>query len=67
MININVQRKPDITKVPEIVDATRQVESGLKDEGRVLMLYSGKQNMCRVMVEGPTKEITANTAQRLLK
>jgi len=58
LLNIDVQRKPDIATVPQIVDAVRRVESDLKDEGRVLIRYSGTQNMCRVMVEGPTRETT---------
>ena len=44
--------------MPEIVEAIAQVEAELKGEGRVLVRYSGTQNMCRVMVEGPTKEAT---------
>ncbi len=58
LINVDVQRKPDIATVPEIVEAIKQVEAELKEQGRVLIRYSGTQNMCRVMVEGPTKEIT---------
>jgi phosphoglucosamine mutase len=58
LINIDVQTKPDIATVPQIADAVRQVESELNGEGRVLIRYSGTQNMCRVMVEGPTKETT---------
>jgi phosphoglucosamine mutase len=58
LINVDVHRKPEISTVPQIVAAIKQVESELKDEGRVLVRYSGTQNMCRVMVEGPTKEIT---------
>ena len=58
LINIDVQRKPDIATVPQIVEAIKQAESELKDEGRVLIRYSGTQNMCRVMVEGPTRETT---------
>jgi len=58
LINIDVQRKPDIATVPQIVAAIEQVESDLKDEGRVLIRYSGTQNMCRVMVEGPTRDAT---------
>ena len=58
LINVDVKSKPDIATVPQIVEAIRQVEAELKGEGRVLVRYSGTQNMCRVMVEGPTKEVT---------
>jgi phosphoglucosamine mutase len=34
------------------------VERRLGGQGRVLVRYSGTQNMCRVMVEGPTPEET---------
>jgi len=58
LINVDVQSKPDISTVPAIVAAIKAVEAELKDQGRVLVRYSGTQNMCRVMVEGPTKELT---------
>lgn len=58
LINVDVQNKPDIKTVPNIVDAIRQVENELGDEGRVLVRYSGTQNQCRVMVEGPSPELT---------
>jgi len=31
----------------------------------VLVRYSGTQNMCRVMVEGPTEELTEKYAREL--
>ena len=65
LINVDVKRKPDIATVPEIVAAVKQVESELKEQGRVLIRYSGTQNMCRVMVEGPTKEITEKHCKQL--
>jgi phosphoglucosamine mutase len=65
LINVDVKSKPDIDSVPEIVDAIAQVEAELGDQGRVLVRYSGTQNMCRVMIEGPTKEITEKYATRL--
>jgi phosphoglucosamine mutase len=65
LVNIDVERKPDITTVPEIVAAIKQVEAELKKQGRVLIRYSGTQNMCRVMVEGPTKEITEKYCKEL--
>jgi phosphoglucosamine mutase len=58
LINVDVKAKPDIATVPEIVAAVKAVEDALGDKGRVLVRYSGTQNMCRVMVEGPTDEET---------
>jgi phosphoglucosamine mutase len=65
LINIAVTRKPDLESVPEVVEAIRQAEAGLKGEGRVLVRYSGTQTMCRVMVEGPTLEITERYAAQV--
>ena len=65
LINVDVNRKPEISTVPQIVAAIKQVEAELKDEGRVLIRYSGTQNMCRVMVEGPTKEVTEKYCKQL--
>lgn len=58
LINVDVKRKPDIATIPRLVEAIRQAEKELGDEGRVLVRYSGTQNMCRVMVEGPSAAIT---------
>lgn len=56
LINIDVKSKPEISTVPGISRAIETVEKELGDKGRVLVRYSGTQNMCRVMVEGPTDE-----------
>ena len=58
LININVKSRPEIETVPEIMTAIRDTEKQLGSQGRVLVRYSGTQNMCRVMVEGPTPEET---------
>jgi len=58
LINIDVKSKPEISTVPKIVAVITAVEGKLGERGRVLVRYSGTQNMCRVMVEGPTDEET---------
>jgi phosphoglucosamine mutase len=58
LINIDVKRKPEIETIPEIMAAIKKAEETLGDKGRVLVRYSGTQNMCRVMIEGPTKKET---------
>lgn len=62
LINVKVARKPDLAEVPEIMAAIAEAEASLGDQGRVLVRYSGTENLCRVMVEGPTVEITQKWA-----
>jgi phosphoglucosamine mutase len=58
LINIDVKSKPEISTISGLREIIEQVERSLGEEGRVLVRYSGTQNMCRIMVEGPSKEIT---------
>jgi phosphoglucosamine mutase len=65
LINVSVKRKPSLDSVPEIARAIREVEEALGEEGRVLVRYSGTQSMCRVMVEGPSPEVTEKYCSKL--
>ena len=63
IINVDVKTKPPLDKIPEVQKAIEEAEAELKDKGRVLIRYSGTQAMCRVMVEGPTQEMTDRLTQ----
>jgi phosphoglucosamine mutase len=65
LINIDVKKKPEIEIVPKIMAAIKKAEQALGDKGRVLVRYSGTQNMCRVMVEGPTKKETETHCRQI--
>lgn len=65
MINISVSRKPPLEEVREVQDAIKAAEDKLGDQGRVLVRYSGTQSMCRVMVEGPTEEVTLQLTESI--
>ena len=65
LINVDVQCKPDITSVPKLMEVIRQVEGELGEQGRVLVRYSGTQNMCRVMVEGPSDAVTEKYCRQI--
>lgn len=65
IINVNVKDKPPLGKMPELQKAIREAEAELGDKGRVLIRYSGTQSMCRVMVEGPTQQMTDRLTQTL--
>ena len=58
LLNVAVKSKPEISSVPEAVAIISEVEKELGESGRVLVRYSGTQNLCRVMVEGPSIEET---------
>jgi phosphoglucosamine mutase len=65
IINVDVKSKPPLEGIPEIQKAVKAAEAELKDTGRVLIRYSGTQSMCRVMVEGPTEEMTGRLTRTL--
>lgn len=66
LLGVEVQKKPEIDTIPEIVDIIKSVESSLGENGRVLVRYSGTQPLCRVMVEGPTVEKTEKYCRRIV-
>ncbi|RPI20687.1 MAG: phosphoglucosamine mutase, partial [Actinobacteria bacterium] len=59
LVNVDVARRPPLQDLFGVQAAIAAAEKELGQEGRVLVRYSGTQNMCRVMVEGPTEEMTA--------
>ncbi len=65
LINVDVKEKPDLQTIPEVTGEIRKVEILLGGKGRVLVRYSGTQQKCRVMVEGPTAEETERYCTRI--
>lgn len=65
LINVDTKSRPEISTVPEIVSVIKAIEQKLGDRGRVLVRYSGTQNMCRVMVEGPTQDETLKYCKQI--
>jgi phosphoglucosamine mutase len=65
LLNIDVEKKPTIEDVPQIMAAIRSVEDCLGEKGRVLVRYSGTQPLCRVMVEGPEEDKTRRYCQQI--
>lgn len=65
LINVAVKTKPEVSEVPQVVEVIKQVEMELGDQGRVLVRYSGTQNVCRVMVEGPSDDLTKKYCRQI--
>jgi len=65
LINVEVDTKPAIETVPQIMEAIRSAEAVLGAQGRVLVRYSGTQPLCRVMVEGADEAETRSYCQQI--
>lgn len=52
-VNVKVKNKPPFETMPNVLALVGEVEKTLENAGRVLLRYSGTENICRVMVEGP--------------
>jgi phosphoglucosamine mutase len=64
-VNVDVTRKPPLEELADVRAAVKAAETELGDRGRVLVRYSGTQSMCRVMVEGPTQEVTRRLSHQI--
>ena len=64
-LNVKVDTKPPIDSLSSVKQAIAEVERLLEDTGRVLVRYSGTENICRVMVEGPKYKQVHQLAQQI--
>lgn len=73
LVNLKVKEKIPIEEVPELDDEIKKCQADLKDNGRVLVRYSGTENLLRIMIEAKTykladswlKKITAIAEKKL--
>jgi phosphoglucosamine mutase len=56
LVNVPVRDKRPFDEVPEIASASREIEDQLADRGRLLLRYSGTENLARVMIEGKDQD-----------
>lgn len=64
-VNVKVSSKPALESIPGMAASIKQVESTLGDLGRVLVRYSGTENILRVMVEGTNQKQVLNLANTI--
>lgn len=60
-----MKEKIPLDTLPLVQEALRDVRSSLGDSGRVLLRYSGTENICRVMVEGLKKHQVDSLAKTI--
>ncbi len=65
LVNVKVREKLPFDDVPEVAAASKQIEDELHGEGRLLLRYSGTENLARVMIEGKDQTAIELQASRL--
>jgi phosphoglucosamine mutase len=65
LVNVKVREKRPFDDVGEISTISRQVEAELGQKGRLLLRYSGTENLARVMIEGENQRQIESQANRL--
>jgi phosphoglucosamine mutase len=65
LVNRKVGARPPLDSLPRYRQALAEEESRLAGEGRILVRYSGTENLVRVMIEGPDAEMIRVAAERL--
>jgi phosphoglucosamine mutase len=66
LMNVKVREKQPFDNVPEIAAAAENVRRQLDGEGRLLLRYSGTENLARVMIEGKEQTAIESQARQLI-
>lgn len=65
LVNVKVKEKRSFDDMPQIVESATQIKNDLHGEGRLLLRYSGTENLARVMIEGKDQRQIEAQANRL--
>lgn len=63
--NVRVSEKRAFDDVPTIANAARELRNQLNGHGRLLLRYSGTENLARVMIEGKDQQTIERQAAEL--
>lgn len=65
LVNARVSRKPPIESMPAVLAEIQKIESEMQGRGRLLVRYSGTENLARVMIEGEDQALIEEQAHHL--
>jgi phosphoglucosamine mutase len=65
LVNVKVRERVPFEDVAEIAAAAAEIENELDGNGRLLLRYSGTENLARVMIEGKEQPEIDKQANRL--
>lgn len=64
-VNVPIREKKEFSEMSSVTEKIKEVEDSLGEFGRVLVRYSGTENLLRVMVEGSDKKIIQDCAEEI--
>src|SRR6266568_4427582 len=67
IVNVKVRSKPPLDTLPEVSRALAEAQAALGDNGRVVLRYSGTEQLARVMVEAEHDADVRRFSQSLAK
>ena len=65
LINVEVERKVPLDRIPRLQSEIREAEAELSGRGRILVRYSGTQPLCRVMVEADDEQLADRISRQI--
>ncbi|MFH1996039.1 MAG: phosphoglucosamine mutase [Candidatus Omnitrophota bacterium] len=65
LVNIKVREKRPFESMPEVSKNLKRFNDHLKNDGRILLRYSGTESLARVMVEGKCRDTITKMANSL--
>lgn len=67
LLNTSISKRTPFESVPAIAEAIKEAEEQLKGTGRLLLRFSGTENLARVMVEGKDADMVTKICHGLQK
>ena len=65
LLNVKVKEKKQLETLPKLCAAVEAGEKELAGKGRILVRYSGTENLCRVMVEAKDAKLMTKIAEAI--
>ncbi len=65
LLNVVVHRRDELSALPAVQGAIRDVERQLGSDGRVLVRFSGTEPKVRILVEGPKADLNERFAHQI--
>lgn len=67
LINVKVKNRKELETIKGYKEMIKDIEKSLKGQGRVLVRFSGTENVLRILVEGSDRKLIAQYAETIAR